>query len=152
MDSKLKRHMTSLRLVLIVAVIVAAIGALFVRQSLLLPAAHTGPLAVVLPPVGTADARTSGTLEIADGCVRLRHPDGSRSIVIWLNGAVEWNNSNHSISIGNAKTLSNGDVLAFGGQGGQAASLDAAGFWIQRPADNCQAEKWFLAVEALPLH
>ncbi len=74
-------------------------------------------------------------------------------MVIRLNGSVAWDESAQSISVigvdREALVMRDGDQVALGGQGGQAASMDSAGFWIQRPAEACHAEKWLLAVEAL---
>jgi len=134
------------------AVVIGALGlALILSQT---PMPSTGPLALVEPPPGSPQSRTEGVLEITDECVRLIHPDGTSSLVIWIRGAVTWDATDRSIAVvgtpgGGERTVRNGDAVALGGGGGPAATLESAGKWVSRPAETCEAEKWFLTTEVL---
>ena len=79
------------------AVVIGALGlALILSQT---PMPSTGPLALVEPPPGSPQSRTEGVLEITDECVRLIHPDGTSSLVIWIRGAVTWDATDRSIAV-----------------------------------------------------
>ncbi len=134
-----------------IAVAIGGIGLAVRIQGALTPMAPTGPLALVEPQPGRPQARTEGVLEITDQCVRLVHPDGTSSLVIWFRGEVTWNATDRSIAVSKADggdlTLRNGDAVALGGGGGPAATLETAGSWVRRPGETCKPPEWFLAVE-----
>lgn len=119
----------------------------------LTPAPQPGPLALVAADPGTSDARTSGELEITDRCVRLRYPDGSDALLIWVDGAVAWQGADASITgamaDGEPITLRDGDHVSVGGAGGPIESVDSAGRWISRPSETCTAAEWFLVAEVV---
>lgn len=132
------------------AVAIAGIGLAVILRGMLTPMPPTGPLALVEPQPGSPEARTEGVLDITDECVRLVHPDGTSSLVIWFRGSVTWNATDRSIAVstpdGGDLTLHNGDAVALGGGGGSAATLESAGSWVRRPGETCEAPEWFLAV------
>lgn len=132
-----------------IAVAIGGISLAVLLRGTLTPLPPTGPLALVEPQPASAQARTEGVLDITDECVRLVHPDGTSSLVIWLRGSVTWNATDRSIAVstpdGRDVTLRNGDAVVLGGRGGQAAELETAGSWVRRPGDACQPPEWFLA-------
>jgi len=142
-------HRTVVRIAAI-AVAIAVVGLAFVLREALVPAPPTGPLAIVEPQPGSPQARTEGVLDITDECVRLVHPDGSSTLVIWFRGSVTWNATERSIAVtnpgGGDLTLRTGDPLVLGGGGGSAATIENAGSWVRRPGPACTPPNWFLAV------
>ena len=83
--------------------------------------------------------------------MRIVFPDGTRSLVIWLRGSVAWDGADRSIVVstpdGGELTLRSGDSVSLTGAGGPATTLDSAGSWVRRPAETCEAQEWFLAVD-----
>lgn len=134
-----------------IVVAVGVIGLALVLLEGLAPTASAGPLALVEPQAGSPQARTEGVLEITDECVSLVHPDGSRTVVIWIRDAATWNATDRSIAVTNADggqlTLHTGDPIVLGGGGGPAATIDNAGKWVRRPGEACEPPNWFLAVD-----
>lgn len=134
-----------------IAVAVAGIGLVLLVRGMLTPMPPTGPLAIVEPQPGSPQARNEGVLEITDECVRLVHPDGTSTLVIWVRGSVTWNATDRSIAVtipdGDDLTLRNGDAVVLGGGGGPADTLESAGSWVRRPGEACKPPNWFLAVD-----
>jgi hypothetical protein len=134
-----------------IAVAIAGIGLAAQLREALTPMPPTGPLALVEPQPGSPQARTEGVLEITNECVRLIHPDGTSSLVIWFRGSVTWNATDRSIAMstpdGGDLTLRNGDAVSITGGGGPAATLESAGSWVRRPSETCKPPEWFLAVD-----
>lgn len=134
-----------------IALAIAAIGLAVILREALTPMPPTGPLALIEPQPGSPQARTEGVLEITNECVRLVHPDGTSSLLIWFRGSVTWNATDRSIAVTNPDgrdlTLRNGDAIALTGGGGPAATLDGAGNWVRRPVETCKSPEWFLAVD-----
>jgi hypothetical protein len=134
-----------------IAVAMAGVGLAVIVQGMLAPMPPTGPLALVEPQPGSPQARTEGVLEITDECVRLVHPDDTRSLLIWFRGSVTWNATDRSVAMadpgGGDLTLRSGDAVSVTGGGGPIATLDSVGSWVRRPGDDCTAPEWFLAVD-----
>lgn len=134
-----------------IAVAIAVVGLAVVLRDLVAPFPPTGPLALVEPQVGSGQARTEGVLEITDDCVRLIHPDGDRSLVIWVRGSVSWNATDRSVVVsrpdGGGLALRDGDAVVLGGGGGLGAELERAGFWFRRPREDCSEPQWFLVAD-----
>jgi hypothetical protein len=134
-----------------IAVAMGVIGLAVLLRGTLTPLPPTGPLALVEPQPGLPAARTEGVLEITDECVRLVHPDGTSSLIIWIRGSVTWNATDRSIAVstpdGRDLTLRTGDPLVLTGGGGTAATLETAGSWVRRPGEACKPPEWFLAAD-----
>ncbi len=134
-----------------VALAIAGVGLAVILRGMLAPMPPTGPLALVEPQPGSPQARTEGVLEITDECVRLVHPDDTRSLLIWFRGSVSWDTTDRSVAVtnpgGGDLTLRNGDAVSITGGGGPTATLDSAGSWFRRPGEACTAPEWFLAVD-----
>ncbi len=130
---------------------IAGVGLTVVLRDVVAPFPPTGPLALVEPQVGSGKARTGGVLEITDDCVRLIHPDGDKSLVIWIRGSVSWNATDQSVVVtgpdAGGQTLRDGDAVVLGGGGGYDAELERAGSWFRRPGEDCSAPQWFLVAD-----
>ncbi len=134
-----------------IALLIAGVGFALLAREVLTPVPPAGPLALVEPQPGGPQARTEGVLEIDEECVRLVHPDGSSSLVIWSLDSATWDATDRSIAVstpdGDHLTLRSGDALAFSGGGGPAATLESAGSWVRRPGETCTAPEWFIVVD-----
>jgi hypothetical protein len=135
----------------VIAVAIAGVGLAVILREALAPMPPTGPLALVEPQPGSPQARTEGILEITNECVRLVHPDGTSSLVIWFRGSATWNATDRSIAVtssdGGDLMLRDGDAVSITGGGGPAATLESAGTWVRRPGESCKPPEWFLAVD-----
>ncbi len=116
-------------------------------------ASEAGPLAVVVEPPSSMDARAEGTLEITDACVLLRGPGAVTTLPIFLWQHATWDPTARTIEIddehGGHLLLRDGDPAALTGGGGEFATLeDEMLLWVRQPTAECAADRWFLTFGA----
>ena len=116
-------------------------------------AADRGPLAVISPQEGGAQARPEGTVSVSGGCLTVDGPEGEMTL-LWPEDRTSWNAEARAVEFrtGEDETVDarDGDRVVLTGSAvesgsGQdwASNMD----WVARPAEDCASDRAWVVVD-----